>query len=64
MRVAAGEPLPLTQQALQIDGHAIEARIYAENPEKGFLPSIGTLSYLALPPHTAFANGDIRVDGG
>lgn len=64
LRVAAGEPLPLTQQALQIDGHAIEARIYAENPEKGFLPSIGTLSYLALPPHTAFANGDIRVDGG
>ncbi|OZI77074.1 acetyl/propionyl/methylcrotonyl-CoA carboxylase subunit alpha [Bordetella genomosp. 12] len=64
LRVAAGEPLPLTQQALRIEGHAIEARIYAENPEKGFLPSIGTLNYLALPPHTAFANGDIRVDGG
>ncbi|ANY14470.1 acetyl/propionyl/methylcrotonyl-CoA carboxylase subunit alpha [Bordetella pseudohinzii] len=64
LRVAAGEPLPLTQDQLRIDGHAIEARIYAENPEKGFLPSIGTLSYLALPPHTAFCNGDIRVDGG
>lgn len=64
LRVAAGEPLPLTQEQLRIEGHAIEARIYAENPEKGFLPSIGTLSYLALPPHTAFSNGDIRVDGG
>ncbi|KCV11044.1 carbamoyl-phosphate synthase L chain, ATP-binding domain protein [Bordetella holmesii CDC-H785-BH] len=38
LRVAAGEPLPLTQQALQIDGHAIEARIYAENPEKDSCP--------------------------
>lgn len=64
LRVAAGERLPLTQEALCLDGHAIEARIYAENPDKGFLPSIGTLAYLALPPHTAFANGDIRVDGG
>src|SRR3546814_4011346 len=44
--------------------HAIEARIYAENPDKGFLPSIGTLAYLELPPHTAFANGEVRVDGG
>ncbi|MBV8625275.1 MAG: ATP-grasp domain-containing protein, partial [Herbaspirillum sp.] len=44
LRVAAGEPLPLQQDALRIHGHAIEARIYAENPEKGFLPSIGTLA--------------------
>ncbi|MFJ1300206.1 acetyl/propionyl/methylcrotonyl-CoA carboxylase subunit alpha [Pseudomonadota bacterium AL_CKDN230030165-1A_HGKHYDSX7] len=64
LRVAAGEPLPARQEDLRIQGHAIEARIYAENPEKGFLPSIGTLSYLGLPPHTAFAPGDIRVDGG
>ncbi|OZI55091.1 acetyl/propionyl/methylcrotonyl-CoA carboxylase subunit alpha [Bordetella genomosp. 5] len=64
LRVAAGEPLPARQEDLRIQGHAIEARIYAENPEKGFLPSIGTLSYLGLPPHTAFARGDIRVDGG
>ncbi|CAJ50982.1 methylcrotonyl-CoA carboxylase alpha chain, partial [Bordetella avium 197N] len=64
LRVAAGQPLPLRQEDLRIDGHAIEARIYAENPEKGFLPSIGTLAYLALPAHSAFANGDIRVDGG
>ncbi|MBR8656212.1 acetyl/propionyl/methylcrotonyl-CoA carboxylase subunit alpha [Achromobacter sp. Marseille-Q0513] len=64
LRVAAGQPLPARQEDLRIEGHAIEARIYAENPEKGFLPSIGTLAYLGLPAHTAFANGDIRVDGG
>ena len=63
LRVAAGQPLPARQEDLRIEGHAIEARIYAENPE-GFLPSIGTLAYLSLPAHTAFANGDIRVDGG
>jgi len=64
LRVAAGQPLPARQEDLRINGHAIEARIYAENPEKGFLPSIGTLAYLGLPPHTAFANGEVRVDGG
>jgi 3-methylcrotonyl-CoA carboxylase alpha subunit len=64
LRVAAGQPLPARQEDLRINGHAIEARIYAENPEKGFLPSIGTLAYLGLPSHTAFANGDVRVDGG
>lgn len=64
LRVAAGQPLPARQEDLRIHGHAIEVRIYAENPEKGFLPSIGTLAYLGLPAHVAFANGDIRVDGG
>lgn len=64
LRVAAGEPLPLTQEQLSFCGHAIEARIYAENPDKGFLPSIGTLSTLNFPDHVAFCNGDIRVDGG
>ncbi|VFR27336.1 Methylcrotonyl-CoA carboxylase biotin-containing subunit [plant metagenome] len=64
LRVAAGEPLPLVQKQLWIQGHAIEARLYAENPEKGFLPSIGTLSHLTLPPHAAFVNADVRVDGG
>ncbi|WP_373790451.1 acetyl/propionyl/methylcrotonyl-CoA carboxylase subunit alpha [Achromobacter insuavis] len=64
LRVPAGQPLPARQEDLRIHGHAIEARIYAENPEKGFLPSIGTLAYLGLPAHVAFANGDIRVDGG
>ncbi|MEI2416629.1 acetyl/propionyl/methylcrotonyl-CoA carboxylase subunit alpha [Orrella sp. JC864] len=64
LRVAAGEPLPLAQEQLRLSGHAIEARLYAENPDKGFLPSIGTLAHLALPPHAAFANGPVRVDGG
>jgi 3-methylcrotonyl-CoA carboxylase alpha subunit len=64
LRVAGGEPLPARQADLHLDGHAIEARIYAENPDTGFLPSIGTLAYLALPPHAAFTHGDVRVDGG
>ncbi|WP_169293029.1 acetyl/propionyl/methylcrotonyl-CoA carboxylase subunit alpha [Advenella sp. EE-W14] len=64
LRVAAGEPLPAEQDDLFIEGHAIEARIYAENPEKGFLPSIGTLSNLTLPEHVKFELGEVRVDGG
>jgi len=48
LRVAAGEKLPLTQHEVNQTGHVIEARIYAENPETGFLPSIGTLQRLAL----------------
>lgn len=64
LRIAAGEALPVTQEELSITGHAIEARIYAENPDKGFLPSIGTLTTLNFPPHAAFRNGDVRVDGG
>ena len=64
LRVAAGQPLPVTQEDLSFCGHAIEARIYAENPDKGFLPSIGTLDTLSFPEHVAFRNGDIRVDGG
>jgi 3-methylcrotonyl-CoA carboxylase alpha subunit len=49
LRVAAGEPLPKAQEQLTINGHSIEARIYAENPEKGFLPAIGTLRHLRMP---------------
>src|SRR5690606_31705485 len=49
---------------LAMQGHAIEARIYAENPDNGFLPSIGTLSHLRLPDHVTFRNGTVRVDGG
>ncbi|MYN12490.1 ATP-grasp domain-containing protein [Pusillimonas sp. TS35] len=64
LRVAAGQPLPARQENLRLAGHAIEARIYAENPDNGFLPSIGTLSTLVFPPHVAFRNGDVRVDGG
>src|SRR5690606_23645518 len=58
-RVAAGEAPPLNQDALTLTGHAIEARIYAENPERGFLPSIGTLNVLEFPHHAEFALGDI-----
>ena len=57
LRVASGEPLPKRQDELAIDGWAIEARLYAEDPAKGFLPSIGYLDYLRLP-------ADIRVDTG
>ncbi len=46
LRVASGEPLPKTQDELRIDGWAMEARLYAEDPVKGFLPSIGTLELL------------------
>ncbi len=46
LRVASGEPLPLAQEQLAINGHALEARIYAEDPAKGFLPSTGRLAHL------------------
>jgi len=62
LRVAAGEPLPLQQSDLQIQGHAIEARIYAENPEKGFLPSIGRLQHVQWPDAVAFTQGAVRID--
>ncbi len=57
LRAAAGEPLPMTQDALAIDGHAIEVRLYAEDPATGFLPSIGTLERLSFP-------SSVRVDTG
>jgi 3-methylcrotonyl-CoA carboxylase alpha subunit len=57
LRVAAGESLPFSQERLKIDGHAIEARIYAEDPAREFLPSTGRLT------HLAFAEG-VRVDTG
>jgi 3-methylcrotonyl-CoA carboxylase alpha subunit len=54
LRIAAGQALPLTQADLKIDGHAIEARICAENPDAGFLPATGRLSVLRWPPHVEF----------
>jgi 3-methylcrotonyl-CoA carboxylase alpha subunit len=48
LRVASGEPLPKTQDELAITGHAIEARLYAEEPAKGFLPSVGKLDHFDL----------------
>ena len=64
--VASGEPLPLCQDELQITGHAIEARICAETPDKQFLPATGTLGVYALPAHSSFARADygVRVDSG
>ena len=64
--VASGEPLPLRQDQLQIQGHAIEVRICAETPDKQFLPATGTLGVYALPAHTSFARADygVRVDSG
>ncbi|WP_423709714.1 acetyl/propionyl/methylcrotonyl-CoA carboxylase subunit alpha [Undibacterium sp. WLX3042] len=70
LRVAAGEALPLQQEQLQIHGHAIEARVYAENPEKGFLPSIGTLRHARTPAAVNFELGGsaepagFRIDSG
>jgi 3-methylcrotonyl-CoA carboxylase alpha subunit len=58
-RIAAGERLPFRQDDLRIDGHAVEARLYAEDPERGFLPSIGKLWALRLPEGEG-----IRVDTG
>jgi len=70
LRVAAGQPLPVPAEALRIDGHAIEVRVYAENPDKGFLPSTGTLRHLRTPAATAFsreaegATAPVRIDSG
>lgn len=65
LRVAAGERLPLLQHDLNIHGHAIEARVYAENPEKGFLPSIGRLEHLAMPAAAEFTRESaVRIDAG
>ena len=60
LRVASGEPLPLRQDQLDIRGHALEARIYAENPEQDFLPSTGRLLHLARPAESL----NVRVDTG
>ena len=65
LRVASGEPLPLRQDQLQIHGHAIEARICAENPDNQFLPATGTLHVYRKPAlHTAFQRSRVRIDDG
>jgi 3-methylcrotonyl-CoA carboxylase alpha subunit len=58
-RVAAGEKLPLSQEEIALNGHAIEARLYAENPARGFLPATGTLDGLYLPEGPG-----VRVESG
>nr|MBL8454932.1 acetyl/propionyl/methylcrotonyl-CoA carboxylase subunit alpha [Zoogloeaceae bacterium] len=64
LRVAFGEPLPLAQEQLQIRGHALEARIYAEDPARGFLPSTGTLVHLAPPVEGLHVRVDTGVEEG
>ena len=64
LRVAAGEKLPCTQEELTIRGHAIEARIYAENPEAGFLPSTGRLVHLVPPAESEHVRVDTGVEQG
>ncbi len=58
-RVAAGERLPLKQDQVRFDGHAVEARLYAEDPERGFLPSTGKLVALRFPQDES-----LRIDSG
>ena len=60
LRVASGESLPREPSALAIDGHAIEVRLYAEDPARGFLPSIGRLAHFVAPP----ASAHVRLDSG
>ena len=64
LRVAAGEPLPLRQDELRMQGHAIEARICAENPDNHFLPATGRLAVYRKPAHVAFERGGVRFDDG
>jgi 3-methylcrotonyl-CoA carboxylase alpha subunit len=64
LRVASGEPLPLQQSDLRIQGHAIEARICAENPDNNFLPATGTLAVYRKPKCSSFEISDVRVDDG
>ena len=60
LKVAAGEPLPATSEQLALRGHALEARLYAEDPDKGFLPATGRLNRLRFPEESAH----VRVDAG
>jgi 3-methylcrotonyl-CoA carboxylase alpha subunit len=60
LRVAFGEALPLKQDEIKLHGHAVEARVYAENPTKNFMPSVGKISTWRLPPETE----GLRIDSG
>jgi propionyl-CoA carboxylase alpha chain len=64
IRVAAGEPLPLTQDDVKLSGWAIEARVYAEDPFRNFLPSIGRLAHYRPPAETATVRVDTGIEEG
>ncbi|MDP2067175.1 MAG: acetyl/propionyl/methylcrotonyl-CoA carboxylase subunit alpha [Burkholderiaceae bacterium] len=64
LRVASGEPLPMKQEDLHILGHAIEARICAENPDNNFLPVTGTLNVYRKPVCASFERSTVRIDDG
>ncbi len=64
LRVASGEALPLKQEQIPLRGHAIEVRVYAEEPEKGFLPSIGQLAHFRKPAESEYLRIDTGVDEG
>ena len=64
LRVASGEALPLTQEQVRFSGHAIEARICAEQPEAGFLPAIGILRTMRTPEAARFQVAPVRIDSG
>jgi len=61
LRIAAGEPLPMTQRDVRLDGHAIEARVYAEDAWNGFLPQAGTADYVRWSPR---ARVDVALESG
>ncbi len=60
LRVAFGEKLPLAQDQIRLNGHAVEARVYAENPHKNFMPSVGRIRTWRMPE----ASDGLRVDAG
>lgn len=64
LRIAAGAALPFCQKDLSINGHAFEARLYAEDVPNGFLPATGTIAHLVFPTDNAFAAGQVRIDSG
>jgi len=64
LRVASGQPLPLKQDQLHVHGHAVEARICAENPDANFLPATGRLEVYRTPSAAEFERGDVRLDAG
>ena len=63
LRVAAGEAVPMRQEEIGIEGHAVEARLYAEDASRDFLPAIGTLHHLKFPERL-HAPAELRIDTG